>query len=64
LTTDSLTTLAVEPNEMAFHGLEEQPSQVRQELHRLREPISLLPERFELYVSQEPVAPLETVHQF
>jgi hypothetical protein len=49
---------------MAFHGLEEQPSQVRQELHRLREPISLLPERFELYVSQEPVAPLETVHQF
>jgi hypothetical protein len=64
LTTDSLTTLVVEPNEMAFHDLEEQPLQFRQELHRLREPISLLPEKFELYVSQEPVAPLETAHQF
>ena len=64
MTADSLTTLAVEPNEMAFHDLEEQSFQFRQELHRLCEPISLLPERLELYVSQESVAPLETAHQF
>ena len=49
---------------MAFHDLEEQPLQFRQELYRLREPISLLPKRLELYVSQESVAPLEAAHQF
>ena len=64
MTTDSLTTFAVEPNEMAFHHLEEQSLQFRQELHRLRETISLLPERFELYVFQELVTPLEYSQQF
>jgi hypothetical protein len=64
LTTDSLTTFAVEPNEMAFHDLEELSLQFWQELHRLRETISLHRERFELYVFQELVTPLETANQF